>query len=408
MNHHFIRNRDIVFFSFQPWESPIGSNFKDMALELCRFNRVLFVNRAADRNSVLHQMVAKAKGKSSPAGKRKPEYLSEIQPNLWLLNPQVVLESINWSPSHWLFDQVNRINNRSLSKEINKGIEKLGFKEIIFVNDNDFFRGLYQKEMVPCETYIYYLRDFLTVQSYFKKFGPQSEKQMFLNADLVVANSAYLAQYAKQYNPHSFDIGQGCFLEPFLVDGVALPEDLQKIPRPIIGYCGAITSMRLDIEVLEQMAQSLRGSSIVLVGPADQVFEKSNLKNYSNVFLLGGKPPGCVQNYINHFDICINPQSINPLTIGNYPRKVDEYLAAGKPVVATATQAMDMFKDYAFLCHTKEEFIDQINMILSKKSLFSPEEKQRRRSFALQHTWENSIGCLGDAYFLTRDKNQSN
>src|SRR5438132_409033 len=52
MEHNFIKNRDIVLFSFQPWDTEIGSNFKDMALELAKHNRVLFVNRAPDRASL--------------------------------------------------------------------------------------------------------------------------------------------------------------------------------------------------------------------------------------------------------------------------------------------------------------------------------------------------------------------
>ena len=53
MEHRFIKGKDIVLFSFQPWESEIGFNFKDMAYELARYNRVLFINRADDRASLL-------------------------------------------------------------------------------------------------------------------------------------------------------------------------------------------------------------------------------------------------------------------------------------------------------------------------------------------------------------------
>ena len=48
MAHQFIKNRDIVLFSFQPWNSGIAFNFKDMAFELARYNRVLFIDRARD------------------------------------------------------------------------------------------------------------------------------------------------------------------------------------------------------------------------------------------------------------------------------------------------------------------------------------------------------------------------
>jgi teichuronic acid biosynthesis glycosyltransferase TuaH len=405
MDHRFIRGRDIVLFSFQAWESGIGFNFKDMAYELARHNRVLFVNRAADRNSVLRAAIkGGSKKKQNPA---QHNSLREVEKNLWLLNPESVLESINWSPSYRLFAFINRLNNRRLAVEINSAVSQLSFKEIIFINDNDFFRGLYQRELVPSQKYIFYIRDFLTIQSFFKKFGPRSEKQMFEEADLVVANSAYLAEYASQWNPNSFDIGQGCDLEPFVAEWLAMPADMEPIPHPVIGYCGSITAMRLDIAVIEQIARSMPDCSIVLVGPADPFFEKSELKTYKNVFLLGSKPPDRIQHYIFHFDVCINPQAMNQLTIGNYPRKIDEYLAAGKPVVATETEAMKMFAGYTFLCRTPEQYVEQIRKILLEKSLFSAAEREKRRKFALEHTWENCIGLLGDAYFQTEGKKQT-
>jgi glycosyltransferase involved in cell wall biosynthesis len=399
MDHRFIRNRDIVLFSFQAWESEIGFNFKDMAYELARYNRVLFINRAADRNSVMRAAFRGRSPKKRHYGAEEKDSLQEVQHHLWLLNPRATLESINWSPSYTLFGWINRVNNRRLAIEIKEAISRLDLKDIIFINDNDFFRGLYQQEMVPIQKYIFYIRDYLTIQPFFKKFGPRLEREMIQKADLVVANSAYLAEYARLWNPNSFDIGQGCHLESFVKENLSMPQDMEAIPRPVIGYCGSVTAMRLDSAVLDQIARSLPGCSLVLVGPLDPFYEKSDLKKYKNVFMLGGKPPGTIQDYIAHFDICINPQAINQLTIGNYPRKIDEYLAAGKPVVATATEAMKMFSAHTYLCSSAEDYVVQIKKVLADHQAFSTEEKERRRGFALEHTWENSIGLLGDAYF---------
>jgi len=406
MEHKFIRNRDIVLFSFQPWESDIAFNFKDMAYELARYNRVLFVNRAADRSSILRTAISRKAKNGKSFSREKRSNLETVENNLWVLHPHSVLESINWSPSYPLFDFINRINNKRLAKEINRAIEHISFSNIIFINDNDFFRGLYQKELIPSEKYIFYIRDFLTIQPFFKRYGPRSEKQMFKNADVVVANSGYLAEYAKQWNPNSHDIGQGCHLENFLVENLPVPADLANIPRPIIGYCGAITSMRLDIDVIRHIAKSLPDCSIVLVGPADSLFEKLKSEDQKNVYLLGGKSPEQIPAYVRHFDICMNPQAVNQLTIGNYPRKIDEYLACGKPVVATATEAMKMFSNHTVLCSNKEEYVENIKLILSDNAQFSKQMQERRTNFALEHTWENCIGLMGDAYYQTEPKKE--
>ena len=261
--------------------------------------------------------------------------------------------------------------------------------------------GLYLKSLLPVREYIFYIRDFLTTQPYFKKFGPRCEMEMIQKADLVVANSAWLADYAGQWNPNSVDIGQGCNLDAFTGENQPEPEDMKSIPRPIIGYCGAITSMRLDEGLLLHLAASLPEMSLVLVGPADSKFEKSRLLEKNNVYFLGSKKPEQTAAYISHFTICINPQLVNPLTIGNYPRKIDEYLAAGKPVVATSTLAMEMFREYTHLCNSNEEFVMNIRKLISEPYWGSEELKNKRREFALTHDWENSVGALGDAYFFS-------
>ena len=183
MEHKFIKNKDIVLFTFQPWNSGIGFNFKEMAFELAKYNRVLFVNRVADRNSLL-------RNKNELNQPKQKEELTQINENLWLYNPNIVMESINWISIKWVYDSLNKINNTRLATAITKAINKLSFRDFIFINDNDFYRGLYQKELLAgCSQYIFYIRDFLTIQPYFKRHGRRLEKEIIKKADLVVANS---------------------------------------------------------------------------------------------------------------------------------------------------------------------------------------------------------------------------
>jgi hypothetical protein len=91
--------------------------------------------------------------------------------------------------------------------------------------------------------------------------------------------------------------------------------------------------------------------------------------------------------------VCINPQRVNDITIGNYPRKVDEYLAMGKPVVATMTDAMGMFHEYTYLCTTKEDHLHAID-----KALREDDEKKAddRIKFAGTHGWTNCVQRIYD------------
>ena len=130
---------------------------------------------------------------------------------------------------------------------------------------------------------------------------------------------------------------------------------------------------------------------MVLVGGEDDYFKSHKLHSLGNVFFLGAKQQSETAAYIAHFDVCINPLLINDITIGNYPRKVEEYLALRKPVVATKTKTMEIFNGYVYNSTGTDEYVQSICAALEKDT---PEERKRRMEFAHTHTWENSVSKL--------------
>jgi glycosyltransferase involved in cell wall biosynthesis len=384
-----ITNRDIIVIGIQAWDIEIGSNCKNIAEEFAKNNRVLYVNSPLDRISMFRlRKLEKIKKRIKIVKSGKPELVG-ISNNIWNLYPANIIESISWISSPKLFDWLNRINNRRFAKQISWAIEKLGFKDFIIFNDSDMFRSYYLKELLKPEIYIYYTRDNLIAVDYWKKQGVRIEAQHMKKADLVVANSPYLAALAKKINPNSFYVGQGCDTNLFDTKLVTtIPSDIQNIPKPIIGYIGALLSLRLDISVLEHIAECRPRWSVVLVGPEDEIFTASSLHLYKNVYFLGNKTGNELPSYLNQFDVAINPQVLSPVTIGNYPRKIDEYLAMGKPTVATKTEAMSVFADYTYLAENKEEYITFIEKALREDN---DQIRQVRKDFASGHTWENNV-----------------
>src|SRR5690606_10176909 len=172
------------------------------------------------------------------------------------------------------------------------------------------------------------------------------EPKIIAKNGICFSNSAYLKDYCKKYNPNAYDVGQGCTIPDIAANSYEMPADFEKLGKPVVGYLGALQSIRLDIALIKYLAESRPEWNIVLVGPEDMQFMNSDLHGIPNVIFMGSKPPEVLWQYIQHFDVCINPQLVNELTIGNYPRKIDEYLAMGKPVVAIRTEAMELFKDF--------------------------------------------------------------
>jgi glycosyltransferase involved in cell wall biosynthesis len=380
---------DIVITGQQAWDVEIGSNCKNIALEFSKNHRVLYVNSPLDRGSLL-------RGKNDPGTtkrlnivKKKQSGLEEIQRNLWVLNPDRIIESINLIPSDFIFDILNKGNNKIFAKSIQSALQKLDFKDYIHFNDNDIFRSFYLKDLLLPKLSIYYSRDYMLAVDYWRKHGKTFEPKLIAKSDLCVANSTYLADYCKKYNANSYYVGQGCDLEIFR-EGIKAsePKDVSAIRRPRIGYVGALQSLRLDIDLIHYIAVKRPDWTIILVGPEDNEFSKSDLHKLPNVLFTGSRKLDELPAYINSFDICINPQLLNEVTIGNYPRKIDEYLAVGKPTVATKTDAMSVFSDYVYLGENKENYISLIELALSENT---QQKADDRRAFASSHTWENSV-----------------
>ncbi|MDD4373824.1 MAG: glycosyltransferase [Bacteroidales bacterium] len=384
-----IKNRDFIIVGLQALDSRIGSNCINLANEIARHNRVLYVNYPLDRLTKIREKNDPLIQKRIRINKGEESELVQVSDNMWTLFPKTTLESISQLPFDGLFDFFNKINNKRFAREIKKAIDTLGISNYFIFNDSDMFRSFYLKELLKPELYIYYTRDNLIAVDFWKKQGIRIEAALMQKADLVVANSTYLAEHAAQFNPHSYYVGQGCDVSLFDEKLVKeKPADLKVISGPIIGYIGALFSLRLDIEVLEYMAEKRPDWSIVLVGPEDEAFKASKLHQMANVHFLGSKPMEALPSYLNYFDVALNPQKLNEVTIGNYPRKIDEYLAMGKPTVATRTKAMEVFEDHTYLAETKEDYLELVEKALKDNS---PEKAKARSVFAKSHTWENNV-----------------
>lgn len=400
-----LENRDIVIVGQQAWDTEIGSNCKNIALEFSKRNRVLYVNHPLDR-------ITKYRRKSDIKVKNRLEVINgnkdglvKIKDNLYTLYPDCLIESINWISNENLFDFFNKINNRRLSKSVRNAIEKIEFSDFILFNDSDIFRSFYLKELLKPIVSVYYSRDNMVATDYWRKHGLVWEPKIIAKSNLCVANSEYLKKYCQTYNENSFYVGQGCDFELFEKHNPnELVQEMISLTGPVIGYVGVLTSARLDIELIHNIASDRPQWNIVLVGPEDDDFKNSLLHNLPNVHFMGPKPIEDLPKYIGAFDVCINPQRLNDLTIGNYPRKIDEYLAMGKPTVATKTESMDAFKEYVSLVDNHFEYISAIEDLLKTNSL---ELMESRKKFAFSHTWENSVKLIYDAitgYILNKDR----
>jgi teichuronic acid biosynthesis glycosyltransferase TuaH len=384
-----------ILIAQQEWELNLGSNARNLAVEFSKTRPVIYVNPDTNIKSIIANI-------STPYGRNRlklalglGENTVKVADNLWLHTPQNIGYSINFLKNFTLYDILNRRNAKGFFNSLKKAIKKLNWKSenCIVFNDSQMFAGPFVKEFFEPLLSFYYIRDNLVEQAYFKFHGPRIEPITIKEADAIFANSAYLAEYGAKYNKISLDIGQGC--ETDIYDAFSEktePADLAKIKHPRIGYVGFLTHERLDIQLLEKIAEARKNWQIVLIGPEDYVFEKSRLHEIPNVHFLGSKKTSELPAYMHYMDVCMNPQVINGLTIGNYPRKIDEYLSMGKPTVATETLAMKMFLPHVELAVGLEGYLKAIEKALQPQE---SEQKIAAINCAKSHTW---IACVEKIY----------
>ena len=205
-----IKGKDIIVVGIQAWDIEIGSNCKNIALEFSQNNRVIYVNPPMVRSVMRDQKHKETIQKRIRIKNGKEDSLVEIGPNLWNLYPKTLIESINWVPIHALFKILNKRNAFGFANDIKAATVRLDFKKVILFNDSSMFLGLHLKALLKPETYAYYMRDYLVKVPYWQKHGERIEPQVVKNADVVLTNSEFFEEFCRQYNPHSYMVGQGC------------------------------------------------------------------------------------------------------------------------------------------------------------------------------------------------------
>lgn len=384
-----MKNRDFIIISLNPWYTPLSSTSKHVAKELAKQNRVLYVNPPLDRRTVMSRKEDPVLQNHLSIIKGEGDDLVKIADNLWNYYPRTVLESVNWIPSTKVFSWFNHINNKRLAASISSAVKVLGFSDYILINDKDLFRGYFLKELLHPKIYLYYDRDYILGVDYWRKHGATLEPLLAKKSDLVVSHSDHLISLLKPFNPNIYNVGSGIDIDMFdAAEEYAVPEELSSLKSPLIGYVGALTSVRLDVEAFLKIAKSRPDWTMVLVGPEDDVFKQSELHQMQNVIFCGRKNIREIPAYIQAMDVCLNLQVINDITIGNYPLKIDEYLALGKPVVATRTIGMKPFINEVYMTEEGGDYAGLIEQALHENNA---EKIRRRISLAEKHSWKNVL-----------------
>jgi len=223
----------------------------------------------------------------------------------------------------------------------------------------------------------------------------QSEQELVRMSDLIFATCCQLAGRfsSDNHNVHIFPPGvdMSAFPDQSAATG-DLPDrlNLSSLPRPIIGYVGGLHRF-VDYDLVAGMARARPSWSWVFLGAHQVSLEK--LQGLPNVHLLGQQPHAELVEHMCFFDVCIVPYLNTSETSTVVPTKINEYLAAGKAIVATSLPTVCEFNQQHHVLTTTsaatQEFLRAIESEIP--TAHDPRLREKRRKVAALADWQDRL-----------------
>ena len=172
-----------------------------------------------------------------------------------------------------------------------------------------------------------------------------------------------------------------------------LPPPATRWPRPVYGYTGSIHPDRVDVALVEALAQKFPGGTVALVGPNMlPPAERARLDALGNVPMTGPVPYAQIPDYMRAFDVCITPHRVSPFTESLNPIKLWEYLAGGKPIVSTDVAGFRGYPQFVRVAGDTSAFLEAAQEALSEGST----KQESRQAEARRHSWESRLDAVED------------
>jgi GT2 family glycosyltransferase/glycosyltransferase involved in cell wall biosynthesis len=215
-------------------------------------------------------------------------------------------------------------------------------------------------------------------------FAQAEERSLARECDLLLVTSRRLEERYRGEGLSPLLVRNAADFRFFAEGGAA--DLLAEIPRPIIGYFGAIAEW-FDLELVREVARARPQYSFVLIGHSSHS-DIGRLRQLPNVFLLGEKRYRDLPSYLQSFDVCLIPFVINSITHAADPVKVYEYFSQGKPVIAVPLPELAEMRELVYFAERPAEFGEQIDNALAESG---GTLRARRTEFAAGNTWAHRV-----------------
>lgn len=214
------------------------------------------------------------------------------------------------------------------------------------------------------------------------------EEQMLAWADDVIYVNRVLYERERERVNRAHLLGHGVDYEHFArgrggADPGPEPEALRGLPRPIVGFYGALDDYTIDLELMIRTARAVPDGTLLVIGP--KAMEIDRLLAEPNVVYLGPVPYAELPSYATRFDVGIMPWLRNRWIESCNPIKLKEYLALGFPVVSIDFPELAPYADLVGVATDSDSFVARLANALTESD---PARVALRRARVADDGWE--------------------
>jgi glycosyltransferase involved in cell wall biosynthesis len=167
--------------------------------------------------------------------------------------------------------------------------------------------------------------------------------------------------------------------------------EITAIPRPRLGYFGAIEPWLIDQELIKRASIEHPEWQWIFIG---NLARGTDLTELPNVHFFPPVPYKELPRYAAGFDVCVLPwETEHIFTSYGSAIKVREYLATGKPVVISPLPEYETMKDVLRIARSRDEFMIMIEDALKETD---PKKKEERQAAVQSGTWDVRAEWVSD------------
>jgi glycosyltransferase involved in cell wall biosynthesis len=166
-------------------------------------------------------------------------------------------------------------------------------------------------------------------------------------------------------------------------NGFEIAPEISAIPRPRLGYFGAIEPWLINQKLIKRAARERPAWHWVFIGNRSRGLE---IEGLPNTHFLPAVPYKELPRYAAGFDVFVLPWETElPFTSYGSAIKVREYLATGKPVVISPLPEYESMSDVLRIARSRDDFLRLVGEALQEKDI---EAARRRQSAVAGGTWD--------------------